>query len=48
MFILCIYCYEQDRPMINMNEKTERAIMAFVRSNKNLDDLVSFGMEVSR
>lgn len=32
----CIYCYEQDRPMINMNEKTERAIMAFVRSNKNL------------
>lgn len=35
----CIYCYEQDRPMINMDEKTEKAILAFVRSNKLLKRL---------
>lgn len=35
----CIYCYEQDRPMINMNEKTEKAILAFVKSNKHLKRL---------
>ena len=35
----CIYCYEQDRPMINMDEKTEKAILAFVKSNKNLKRL---------
>lgn len=35
----CIYCYEQDRPMINMNDKTEKAILAFVKSNKTLKRL---------
>ena len=35
----CIYCYEQDRPMINMDETTEKAILKFVKSNKNLKRL---------
>lgn len=35
----CIYCYEQDRPMINMDEKTEKAILAFVESNRHLKRL---------
>ena len=32
----CIYCYEQERPMINMSEDTEQAIIRFVKSNPNL------------
>lgn len=32
----CIYCYEQDRPMVNMTEETERAIVGFVKANPNL------------
>lgn len=35
----CIYCYEQDRPMIKMDEATEQAIVAFVKSNKLLKRL---------
>lgn len=35
----CIYCYEQDRPQISMNEQTEEAIVHFVSSNKNLKRL---------
>lgn len=32
----CIYCYEQDRPNVLMNEQTEKAIVKFVCSNSNL------------
>lgn len=35
----CIYCYEQERPMINMSEDTEQAIIRFVKSNPNLKRL---------
>lgn len=35
----CIYCYEQDRPNITMDELTEDAIVKFVQSNKNLKRL---------
>lgn len=35
----CIYCYEQDRPNVLMNEQTERAIVKFVCSNSNLKRL---------
>lgn len=35
----CIYCYEQDRPMINMDEKTEKSILTFIKSNKHLKRL---------
>ena len=35
----CIYCYEQDRPMKNMSESTETAIVQFVKSNPNLKRL---------
>lgn len=35
----CIYCYEQDRPNIAMDEKTEESLLKFVRSNANLKRL---------
>lgn len=35
----CIYCYEQDRPNVLMNEQTEKAIVKFVCSNSNLKRL---------
>lgn len=35
----CIYCYEQDRPNVLMNEQTEMAIVKFVCSNSNLKRL---------
>lgn len=35
----CIYCYEQDRPNLLMNEQTEKAIVKFVCSNSNLKRL---------
>lgn len=35
----CIYCYEQDRPDIKMNEETEAGIIRFVKSNPNLKRL---------
>lgn len=35
----CIYCYEQDRPNVLMNEQTEKAIVKFVCSNSNLKPL---------
>lgn len=35
----CIYCYEQDRPNVLMNEQTEKAIVKFVCSNSNLKHL---------
>lgn len=35
----CIYCYEQDRPVISMTEKTEDAIISFLRSNPNMKRL---------
>lgn len=35
----CIYCYEQERPLINMSEDTEQAILRFVKSNPNLKRL---------
>ena len=35
----CIYCYEQERPMINMSESTESAIVTFIKSNPNLKRL---------
>lgn len=35
----CIYCYEQERPLINMSEDTEQAIIRFVKSNPNLKRL---------
>lgn len=35
----CIYCYEQDRPNVLMNEQTEKAIVKFVYSNSNLKRL---------
>lgn len=35
----CIYCYEQDRPNVLMNEQTEKAIVKFVCSNANLKRL---------
>lgn len=35
----CIYCYEKERPMINMDEETEQAIIQFVKSNPNLKRL---------
>lgn len=35
----CIYCYEQDRPNVLMNEPTEKAIVKFVCSNSNLKRL---------
>lgn len=35
----CIYCYEQERPMINMSEDTEKAVIQFVKSNPNLKRL---------
>lgn len=35
----CIYCYEQDRPNVLMNEHTEKAIVKFVCSNSNLKRL---------
>ena len=43
----CIYCYEQDRPNVLMNEQTEKAIVKFVCSNSNLKRLsvVWYGVE---
>lgn len=35
----CIYCYEQDRPNVLMNEQTEKNIVKFVCSNSNLKRL---------
>ena len=35
----CIYCYEQDRPNVLMNEQTEKAVVIFVCSNSNLKRL---------
>lgn len=35
----CIYCYEQDRPNVLMNEQPEKAIVKFVCSNSNLKRL---------
>ena len=35
----CIYCYEQDRHNVLMNEQTEKAIVKFVCSNSNLKRL---------
>lgn len=35
----CIYCYEQDRPMKHMDEQTEKAIIAFLKSNANMKRL---------
>lgn len=35
----CIYCYEQERPLINMSEDTAQAIIRFVKSNPNLKRL---------
>lgn len=35
----CIYCYEQDRPNVLMNEQTEKDIVKFVCSNSNLKRL---------
>lgn len=35
----CIYCYEQDRPNVLMNEQTEKAIVKIVCSNSNLKRL---------
>lgn len=35
----CIYCYEQDRPNIKMDEATEQAIVKFVKSNPNVKRL---------
>ena len=35
----CIYCYEQDRPNVLMNEQTEKAIVKFVCSISNLKRL---------
>jgi len=35
----CIYCYEKERPMVNMDEKTEDAIVNFVKRNPNLKRL---------
>lgn len=35
----CIYCYEQDRPNVLMNEQTEKTIVKFVCSNSNLKRL---------
>lgn len=35
----CIYCYEQERPMINMSEDTEKAVIQFIKSNPNLKRL---------
>lgn len=35
----CIYCYEQDRPNVLMNEQTEKAVVKFVCSNSNLKRL---------
>lgn len=35
----CIYCYEQDRPNVLMNEQTEKAIVKFVCSNSNFKRL---------
>ena len=35
----CIYCYEQERPMVNMSKPTEEAIVKFVNSNPNLKRL---------
>lgn len=35
----CIYCYEQDRPNVLMNEQSEKAIVKFVCSNSNLKRL---------
>lgn len=35
----CIYCYEQDRPNVLINEQTEKAIVKFVCSNSNLKRL---------
>ena len=35
----CIYCYEQDRPVVNMDEATEQAIVRFVQRNPNLKRL---------
>lgn len=35
----CIYCYEQERPMLSMNQETEKAIVAFVASNAQLKRL---------
>ena len=29
----CIYCYEQDRPVVNMDKDTEEAIVRFVQQN---------------
>lgn len=35
----CIYCYEEERPNIKMDEETEKAVFRFVRSNSNLKRL---------
>ncbi|MGM9697769.1 MAG: radical SAM protein [Prevotella sp.] len=35
----CIYCYEQERPMVSMTEETENAIVRFLLQNKNMKRL---------
>ena len=35
----CIYCYEQDRPDINMSEETEVGIIRFLQDNPNMKRL---------
>lgn len=35
----CIYCYEQDRPMKNMDEETEKGIVQFLKANVNMKRL---------
>lgn len=35
----CIYCYEQDRPMKNMDEETEKGIVKFLKANTNMKRL---------
>lgn len=35
----CIYCYEQDRPAIMMDERTEDNIVRFLKSNPNMKRL---------
>src|SRR5574344_1264401 len=35
----CIYCYEEERPNIKMDEETEKAVFRFVKSNSNIKRL---------
>lgn len=35
----CVYCYEQDRPMKNMDEETEKGILNFLKANGNMKRL---------